>query len=103
VLATNTDPMIHRLNGEGRPVINEEQRLGLLGAIEAVDYLVVFGDETPHQVISALHPDILVKGSNYQHDQVEGHEIVEAYGGTVQLLEVLPSIVTHELVGKRKV
>jgi D-beta-D-heptose 7-phosphate kinase/D-beta-D-heptose 1-phosphate adenosyltransferase len=102
VLATNTDPMIRRLKGEGRPVISEEQRLGLLGAIEAVDYLVVFGDETPHAVIRALRPDVLVKGSNYRHDEVEGYEIVESYGGTVRLLEVLPSIVTHELLEKRK-
>ncbi|MGI8905889.1 MAG: PfkB family carbohydrate kinase [Candidatus Sumerlaeaceae bacterium] len=102
VLATNTDTMIHRLKGEGRPVIAEEQRLSMLASIEAVDYLVPFPDETPHALLAALRPHLLVKGSNYSMDQVEGHEIVESYSGEVRLLEVLPSIVTHELLAQRK-
>ncbi len=83
-------------------MLTEEQRLPLLASIEAVDYLVPFSDETPHSLISALRPALLVKGSNFTREQVEGHEIVEGYGGKVELLEVLPSIVTHELLAQRK-
>ena len=102
VLATNTDEMITHLKGESRPVIAGDQRLSMLASIEAVDYLVPFEEATPHALLQALKPDLLVKGSNYAHEQVEGHEIIEANGGKVQLLDVVPSIVTHELLAQRR-
>lgn len=98
VLATNTDEMIARLKGAPRPIIKQGQRERLLAAIEAVDYIVPFADETPHDIIRALKPDILVKGSNYQRTQVEGHEIVESYGGRVELLDIVEEISTRQLV-----
>jgi D-beta-D-heptose 7-phosphate kinase/D-beta-D-heptose 1-phosphate adenosyltransferase len=102
VLATNTDSMITRLKGAPRPIIRQAQREKLLAAIEAVDYIVAFGDETPHRLIEALRPDILVKGSNFTLDQVEGHEMVLAYGGRVELLPGIEDISTDVLLaGKR--
>lgn len=101
VLATNTDDVIRRLKGAPRPIIRQTQREKLLAAIEAVDYIVPFSDDTPHALLRDLRPDILVKGSNYSSDQVEGREIVEEYGGSVQLISVLEDISTRELLAQR--
>lgn len=101
VLATNTDAVIALLKGAPRPIIKQEQRVKLLAAIEAVDYIVTFSEEKPHSLISALHPDVLVKGSNYSMAEVEGREIVEAYGGEVALLPVFEDISTRELLRKK--
>lgn len=102
ILATNTDETITRLKGEPRPIIKQQQRESLLAAIEAVDYIVTFSDPTPHELIRELRPDIVVKGSNYAREQVEGWEIVEGYGGRIELLDLLEDISTHELLAQRK-
>lgn len=102
ILATNTDETITRLKGEPRPIIKQQQRESLLAAIEAVDYIVTFSDPTPHELIRELRPDIVVKGSNYTREQVEGWEIVEGYGGRIELLDVLEDISTRELLAQRK-
>lgn len=86
VVATNNDEGIRRLKGPERPVLRLSERLACLAAISAVDYIVVYDQDTPHGVISALKPDILVKGAILRPDQVEGRELVESYGGKVVLL-----------------
>ncbi|MCX7718849.1 MAG: D-glycero-beta-D-manno-heptose-7-phosphate kinase [Candidatus Sumerlaeaceae bacterium] len=101
VLATNTDDVITRLKGAPRPVIPQTLREDLLASIEAVDYVVAFSDETPHRLIRDLRPDVLVKGSNYTPEQIEGREIVEAYGGRVERIEIIGNISTAELLGQR--
>ncbi|AXA36220.1 MAG: D-glycero-beta-D-manno-heptose-7-phosphate kinase [Candidatus Hydrogenedentota bacterium] len=98
VVATNSDETIHRLKGAPRPIIKQRQREKLLAAIEAVDYVVVFEEPTPHKLLELLRPDFLVKGRNYSHDEVEGWEIVESYGGKVVLLDVIEDISTRKLV-----
>jgi D-beta-D-heptose 7-phosphate kinase/D-beta-D-heptose 1-phosphate adenosyltransferase len=98
VVAINSDDMITKLKGAPRPILKQPERERLLSAIEAVDYIVVFDDPTPHRLLEALRPDVLVKGSNYTVEQVEGHEIVEGYGGQVVLLETLESISTRQLI-----
>lgn len=102
VLATNDDAMITKLKGEPRPIIRQNQRESLLAAIEAVDYIVSFSDPTPHQLIRNLKPDILVKGSNYSVAEVEGHEIVEGYGGKIVLLDPMEGISTRDLLSHHK-
>jgi len=102
VLATNTDEVITRLKGRPRPIIRQVQRQALLAAIESVDYVVPFTEETPHAAIAALRPDLLVKGSNYTHEEVEGHEIVRGYGGEVRLLDVLEDFSTKDLLAQWK-
>lgn len=102
VLATNTDDVIRRLKGKPRPIIAQAQREKLLASIEAVDYIVPFSDDTPHALIRALRPDILVKGSNYSGNQIEGREIVEEYGGRIELLDILQDISTTDLLAHRK-
>lgn len=102
VLATNTDDVIEGLKGAPRPIIKQGQREKLLAAIEAVDYIVSFPDQTPHKLIKALRPDVLVKGSNYTLEQVEGHEIVESYGGKVMQLGLLHDISTNDLLAPKR-
>jgi D-beta-D-heptose 7-phosphate kinase/D-beta-D-heptose 1-phosphate adenosyltransferase len=101
VLATNCDETIQRLKGERRPVIAQRQREELLASIEAVDYVTVFSGDTPHEVIRQLQPDVLVKGSNYRLDQVEGAELVKASGGRVETLPILHDFHTGQLIGEK--
>lgn len=101
ILATNTDESIRRLKGEPRPVIPQKQREELLASIEAVDFVTVFQADTPHDIIRALRPDVLVKGSNYNMDEVEGAELVQAAGGEVVTLPIVHDISTSRLVERR--
>jgi D-beta-D-heptose 7-phosphate kinase/D-beta-D-heptose 1-phosphate adenosyltransferase len=102
VVAINTDEAITRLKGAPRPILKQGDRERLLSAIEAVDYIVVFEEDTPHELLRALRPDVLVKGRNYERQQVEGHEIVEGYGGQVVLLDTLEAISTRELIERHR-
>lgn len=85
VVGVNTDDSIRRLKGPKRPIICEEDRVGVLEGLEAIDYLILFGDDTPCDLLRAIKPDVLVKGADYTKDKVVGHEIVEAYGGQIAL------------------
>jgi D-beta-D-heptose 7-phosphate kinase/D-beta-D-heptose 1-phosphate adenosyltransferase len=102
VLATNSDAAITRLKGAPRPVIRRDQRLRLLAAINEVDYLTVFEDDTPHEIIRALQPDVLVKGKNYTTPEVEGHEIISAQGGNVVLLDLIHELSTGDILKRDK-
>ena len=85
VVGVNSDASVRRLKGEHRPVIRQEDRATLLAALASVDLVVIFDDETPHRLLHAIRPDVLVKGGNYAVDEVVGHEVVEAYGGQVSV------------------
>lgn len=85
VVGVNTDKSIRGLKGPKRPIINEHDRIEVLGELESIDYLIRFDDETPLRLIEAIKPDVLVKGADYAKVQVVGWEIVEACGGRVAL------------------
>lgn len=89
VLAINTDESVRRLKGEPRPIITQAQRAELLASIDAVDYLTIFAADTPHQVITALQPQVLAKGSNYNLNQIEGADLVKSYGGKVTAIPII--------------
>jgi D-beta-D-heptose 7-phosphate kinase/D-beta-D-heptose 1-phosphate adenosyltransferase len=74
----------------------------VLAALEAVDLVVIFEEDTPIKLIAQIKPSVLVKGGDYTRDQVVGHEIVEAYGGDVLLVEVLPGFSTTSLVNRAR-
>ncbi len=86
VLGLNSDASVRRLKGEKRPLIAEEERAHLLAALNCIDYVVLFDEDTPLALITQLKPDILVKGGDYTPDAVVGKEVVEAYGGRVELV-----------------
>jgi D-beta-D-heptose 7-phosphate kinase/D-beta-D-heptose 1-phosphate adenosyltransferase len=90
------------LKGEGRPVQNERARAEVLAALEAVDLVAIFEEDTPIRLITEIRPSVLVKGGDYTREHVVGHEIVEAHGGEVVLVDVLPGHSTTSLVNRAK-
>jgi D-beta-D-heptose 7-phosphate kinase/D-beta-D-heptose 1-phosphate adenosyltransferase len=102
IVGLNSDASVKRLKGEGRPVQDERARAEVLAALEAVDLVAIFEEDTPIKLIAQIKPSVLVKGGDYSRDQVVGHEIVEAYGGEVMLVEVLPGFSTTSLVNRAR-
>jgi D-beta-D-heptose 7-phosphate kinase/D-beta-D-heptose 1-phosphate adenosyltransferase len=100
VVGLNADISVERLKGPGRPILNERDRAAILGALDCVDLVVLFNEDTPERLISRLKPDVLVKGADYRPDQVVGREIVESYGGSVRLIELLDGYSTTGIACK---
>ena len=90
VVGVNTDSSVRRIKGADRPVIDESDRAFVLAALASVDYVCLFNEDTPYELIRALVPDILVKGADWAIEKVVGRDIVEAAGGSVQTIEFLP-------------
>jgi D-beta-D-heptose 7-phosphate kinase/D-beta-D-heptose 1-phosphate adenosyltransferase len=101
IVGLNSDASVKRLKGEGRPVQDERARSEVLAALEAVDLVAIFEDDTPIKLITQIRPSVLVKGGDYTRDQVVGHEIVEA-GGEVLLVDVLPGFSTTSLANRAR-
>ena len=85
IVGLNSDASVRRLKGEGRPVQDERARAEVLAALEAVDLVAIFEEDTPINLITQVRPSVLVKGGDYTREQVVGYEIVEAHGGEVVL------------------
>ncbi len=100
VVGLNTDGSVRRLKGPDRPILSEQDRAAMLSALACVDLVVHFDEDTPLDLISSLRPDILVKGSDYQPDEVVGKQEVESYGGKVQLVELVSGYSTTHLTRK---
>ncbi len=100
VVGLNSDASVKRLKGEARPVQDQKARAEVLSALEAVDLVVVFDEDTPLELIRQVRPRVLVKGADYSVAQVVGHEVVEADGGEVVLVGVLPGYSTTRLIGR---
>lgn len=97
VLGLNSDRSVRRMKGPSRPVLCESDRAEMAGALEAVDAVVLFEEETPRELIAALLPDVLVKGADWSHF-IAGREEVEAAGGVVVALDLQPGYSTTNLV-----
>ncbi len=99
IVAINSDHSVRRLNkGPDRPIFDQEYRAQMLAGLEAVDYVLVFDEETPHEILRQLQPDVLVKGGTYRDDEIVGREVVLEYGGRVKALGVTPGVSTTEIV-----
>jgi D-beta-D-heptose 7-phosphate kinase/D-beta-D-heptose 1-phosphate adenosyltransferase len=98
VVAVDSDASVGRVKGEGRPVIGEDQRLRILAALAAVDYVTPFDSEQLPNLLTALKPDVLTKGSNYPEEQVAGREIVSSYGGHVSLVPITEPTSVSDLI-----
>jgi D-glycero-beta-D-manno-heptose 1-phosphate adenylyltransferase len=97
VVAVNSDASVRRNKGEKRPLVSQDDRARVLAALEAVDYVLVFDEDEPIAVISAILPDVLVKGADWAH-YVSGREIVERHGGKVVLATVTEGRSTTNLI-----
>jgi D-beta-D-heptose 7-phosphate kinase / D-beta-D-heptose 1-phosphate adenosyltransferase len=98
VVGLNTDRSVRALKGAARPVIHEDDRARVLAALEAVDAVVLFDEDTPLSLIEALRPDVLVKGDDYREDQVVGADQVKSWGGRVALIPVVPGRSTSHIL-----
>ncbi|MDY6993302.1 MAG: D-glycero-beta-D-manno-heptose 1-phosphate adenylyltransferase, partial [Pseudomonadota bacterium] len=98
IVAVNDDDSVRRLKGPTRPVNSLAQRMAVLNALEAVDWVVPFSQDTPEQLICQILPDILVKGGDYQVHQVAGHDCVQAHGGRVLILDWVAGCSTTALI-----
>jgi D-beta-D-heptose 7-phosphate kinase/D-beta-D-heptose 1-phosphate adenosyltransferase len=102
IVGLNSDASVKRLKGEGRPVQDEHARAEVLAALEAVDFVVLFEEDTPIKLITRIRPSVLVKGGDYTREQVVGHEIVASGGGEVMLVDILEGFSTSSLVNRAR-
>lgn len=98
VVGVNTDASIRRLKGDKRPIITEADRISVLEELESIDYLVSFDEDTPINLIERIRPDVLVKGADYNKQQVVGWDIVEAAGGRVALAPLVDGRSTSAVI-----
>jgi len=100
IVGVNSDRSVRANKGPGRPINPEHERAELIAALAAVDAAVVFDEDTPHAIISALQPDVLVKGADWPADQIVGRDVVEARGGRVVRIPVEEGHSSSRLIEK---
>lgn len=102
VLGLNTDDSVSRFKGPQRPIQDENSRAHILASLQFIDMVVFFNEDTPKDLISALVPDILVKGSDYLAENIVGADVVKRNGGVVKTIEFVPGYSTTGIVDKIK-
>lgn len=100
IIGLNTDDSIKVLKGENRPINTEESRARLLAALEFVDMVVLFEEETPIDLIEYLTPDVLVKGNDYKEEDIVGYSFVKSNGGRVETVELVDGFSTTNIIDK---
>ena len=100
IVGVNTDASVARLKGPGRPVRSEAERAYVLAALEAVDLVVLFEQDTPLELVRALRPDVIVKGGDYTVDSIVGASEVESWGGEVVVVPLTPGQSTTSIIEK---
>lgn len=101
-IGVNTDASVRKLKGNNRPLQDEYSRLVILGALEFVDALILFDEETPYELIKTVQPHVLVKGADYKPEEIVGYDVVKARGGEIKTIEFLSGFSTSELERKIK-
>ncbi len=102
IIGVNTDASVRKLKGNKRPLQDEYSRLLILGALEFVDALILFDEETPLELIRMVQPDVLVKGADYKSKDIVGYDIVKSKGGEIKTIEFLSGFSTSALEQKIK-
>lgn len=102
IVGLNTDVSVRRLKGPERPLNIEDDRAMVVAGLAAVDAVVLFGEDTPHALISTLLPDVLVKGGDYRRDEIVGADEVERAGGRVEIVPLVPGRSTTSLVQRMR-
>jgi rfaE bifunctional protein nucleotidyltransferase chain/domain len=100
VVGVNSDDSVRRLKGEGRPLMTQEERAEIVAALEVVDYVVIFEEDTAEKLVSALRPDLYVKGGTYTLENLPEVKAVTRYGGEIRILPLTPGLSTSELVDR---
>jgi len=102
VIGLNTDDSVSRLKGPGRPINPEHARARMLAALEFVDLVIAFSEDTPKRLIEQVKPDILVKGKDYSIENIVGADFVLANGGEVKTIDLIEGFSTTDLINKIK-
>jgi rfaE bifunctional protein nucleotidyltransferase chain/domain len=102
VVAINSDRSVRELKGAGRPLIGQDERAEILAALRAVNYVTIFDEVSPRSLIAELLPDVLVKGGDYNLDEIHGREEVEAAGGRVVSLPFVEGVSTSGIIERMK-
>lgn len=100
VVGVNSDRSVKRLKGANRPLLNTRDRCEMIAALEAVDFVTSFSEDTPHRLIERLRPDVLVKGGDWQPQSIVGADVVRAAGGSVRALKFAPGYSTSSLIAR---
>lgn len=98
IVGLNSDESVHRIKGDRRPILQETERAFIVSNLKPVDYVVLFNEDTPADVIDALVPDVLVKGADWSLDQIVGREIVEQSGGVVRAIDFVNDQSTTKII-----
>jgi D-beta-D-heptose 7-phosphate kinase/D-beta-D-heptose 1-phosphate adenosyltransferase len=100
VVGINSDDSVRRLKGSTRPMRSDAERAYMLGALECVDLVVIFPDDTPLNLVSHLRPDVIVKGGDYSEDTIIGAAEVKSWGGRVLVVPLTPGHSTTAIIRK---
>lgn len=102
IVALNSDGSVRQIKGPDRPILPEEERAELIAALEMVDYVTMFDEPDPLNVIRELRPDVLAKGGDWAEDKIVGREFVESYGGRVAVIPFLKGHSTTEIIERMR-
>ena len=100
IVGLNSDESVKSIKGNDRPIKTQKERANIISALKSVDYITIFNETTPEEIIRQVRPDILVKGDDYNKDEVAGREIVEGYGAKVELIPIVKGLSTTNIVTK---
>ena len=100
VVGVNSDSSVRRIKGPLRPIVTQEDRMFVLASLRPVDYVCLFEEDTPFELIRALIPDILVKGSDWDINNIVGKDIVESTGGRVATIDFVPNRSTTSIIDR---
>lgn len=98
VIGLNSDASARKIKGNRRPIMDENSRAMVLASLRFVDAIVLFDQETPHELIKLIQPDILIKGEDYKVEEIAGHDIVQAHGGKVITIELTKGYSTSSVI-----
>ncbi len=102
IIGLNSDSSVNKLKGSNRPILNQESRALLIASLRFVEVVVLFNEETPYKLIKQVQPDVLVKGSDYEPEQIVGYDIVSAKGGEIKTIDFIEGYSTSLIVDKIK-
>ena len=100
VVGLNSDASVFQLKGPGRPVTDQKARAGVLAALQAVDFVVIFNEDTPQTLIEAVKPDVLIKGADWKGKEIAGGAVVKSYGGKVEFIKFENGFSTTQILEK---
>ncbi|MBN3035533.1 MAG: D-glycero-beta-D-manno-heptose 1-phosphate adenylyltransferase [Bacteroidales bacterium] len=100
VIGINSDLSVRRIKGDQRPVIDQASRSMALAALRFVDAVVLFDEETPYELIRRIMPQVLVKGGDYHPEDIAGHDLIEASGGRIEIVDLVPGYSTSGIIDR---